>query len=66
MRRRIGWWLRCLADRIDREHSACVSHWSFTFERGVGVVFRDDGAGCPLWYPADQYERAHTEARNPV
>jgi hypothetical protein len=34
---------------------------SFTFEERTGIVFRDDGRGCRLWYYAD-YERAHDEA----
>lgn len=34
----------------------------FTFEDGLGVVFRDDGRGCPVWYMAQDYDRAHDEA----
>lgn len=34
----------------------------FTFEDGLGVVFRDDRRGCPVWYMAQDYDRAHDEA----
>ncbi|MEU8334828.1 hypothetical protein [Micromonospora tulbaghiae] len=55
--------LRFFADRIDREHAPHGTHWSFTFEDGDGIRFREDGRGCPIWYlgTAD-YQRAHTEA----
>jgi hypothetical protein len=58
--------LRRIADHIDRPGAPkCIGH-SFTFERGEGIRFRDDGQGCPLWYLGDdQYERAHTEADKP-
>lgn len=37
--------------------------WSFTFENHRGLVWRQDGRGCPVWYLGDaDYERAHTEA----
>jgi hypothetical protein len=42
--------LRRWADRISYETAPHGIHWSFTFEDGVGVRFRDDGRGCPLWY----------------
>jgi hypothetical protein len=55
--------LRRWADRISPETGPHSIHWSFTFEDGAGVRFRDDGRGCPLWYPGeDDYERAHSEA----
>lgn len=38
-----------------------TSH-TFTFELGEGARFREDGRGCPLWYFADDYARAHDEA----
>lgn len=57
---------RRLADRIDHRGAPKLSHISFTFEEGLGLVFRDDGCGCRLaWLGDDEYERAHTEAGRP-
>jgi hypothetical protein len=57
--RRLRWW----ADRIDNPGAPKAMSVRFTFEDRVGIVFRDDGRGCPLWHYGDQdYERAHTEA----
>jgi hypothetical protein len=42
-------------------------HWSFTFEPGEGIRFRDDGKGCDLWYLGElNYVRAHSEADTPA
>jgi hypothetical protein len=50
--KRLAWYLRCLADRIDPDGA-----------HREGIRFRDDGKGCPLWYLGrDSYERAHAEA----
>lgn len=66
VKRKLAWWLRCAADRIDRAHAPKATHWHFTFERGVGAVFNEDSRGCRLWYLGDEdYERAHAEAANP-
>ena len=55
--------LRLLADRLDGAGAPRHMGHSFTFEDGRGLVFRDDGRGCPLWYlGADDYARAHSEA----
>ncbi len=55
--------LRYLADRIDPAHAPRALHWSFTFERGEGIRFREDSRGCRLWYISTaDYDRAHTEA----
>ena len=55
--------MRTTADRIDHEGAPKIIHWSFTFETGEGIHFRDDGKGCPLAYLGDaDYERAHDEA----
>jgi hypothetical protein len=55
--------LRRLADRIDHAGAPKLMHWSFTFESGRGIVFRNDGKGCPLAYLGDaDHERAHSEA----
>ncbi|GAA4226017.1 hypothetical protein GCM10022254_09540 [Actinomadura meridiana] len=60
--------LRRIADRIDDKgapHS--MSNYTFTFERGEGIRFREDGRGCRLWYLGmDDYERAHAEADKPA
>lgn len=66
LRARIGWHLRRLADRIDHAGAPKLMHWSFTFETGRGIVFREDRKGCPLAYLGDaDYERAHDEADAP-
>jgi hypothetical protein len=63
MRKRAARWLRRLADRIDHAGAPKIMHWSFTFEEGEGIVFRDDGRGCPLAYLGDRdYKRAHDES----
>jgi hypothetical protein len=55
--------LRTWADRIDHRGAPKAIGYSFTFERGEGLRFRQDGQGCPLWYLGDaDYERAHGEA----
>lgn len=62
-RGRIADVLRKYADRIDPAGAPKAMHVRFTFEDRVGIVFRDDGRGCRLWYYGDaDYERAHTEA----
>lgn len=56
-------WLRRVADRLDHAGSPKAIGWSFTFEHRRGIVFRDDGRGCRLWYLGDaEHERAHAEA----
>ncbi|WP_280393068.1 hypothetical protein [Nocardia wallacei] len=63
MRSRLGHWLRKYADRIDYEHAPRHMGYSFTFETGEGIRFRDDGRGCGLWYLGDaEFEKAHAEA----
>lgn len=55
--------LRQIADRLDPEGAPRGMSYSFTFEDGEGIRFRDDGKGCPLWHLGqDDYQRAHTEA----
>ena len=64
--KRLATLLRTLADRIDHEGAPRHMSYSFTFESRRGIVFRDDGRGCPLWYLGDDdYEKAHAEADNP-
>lgn len=56
-------WLRHLADRLDYRGAPRSVGWSFTFEHRRGIVFRDDGKGCSLWYLGDaEFQRAHDEA----
>lgn len=60
-------WLRRIADRLDDDGAPKGMGYSFTYERGEGIRFRDDGRGCPLGYLGkDDLERAHDEADNPV
>lgn len=62
----IAEWLRRLADRIDYRGAPKYTHWSFTFEAGEGIRFREDRYGCPVVYLGDEaYERAHAEADRP-
>ncbi len=61
--KRAGALLRRLADRIDHAGAPKAMHWSFTYEEGQGIVFRQDGRGCPVAYLSDgDYARAHDEA----
>jgi hypothetical protein len=64
IRQRIARRLRFLADRIDRRGAPKAIGWSFTFERGEGIVFWESrDKGCPLWYLGDaDYEKAYTGA----
>lgn len=63
MRAKLALWLRTLADRIDHAGAPKGMYWTFTFEDGEGIRFREDGKGCPLWYLGDgDHERAFTEA----
>lgn len=63
MRALIGHWLRKWADRIDHHGAPKLTSYSFTFETGEGIRFRDDGRGCRIAYLGDdEYEKAHTEA----
>ena len=64
IRQRIAQRLRFLADRIDWYGAPKMTHLSFTFELGEGVVIHEDGRGCPLWYLGnDDYERSWNESR---
>ena len=64
--KRLAWYLRCLADRIDPDGAPRGMSYSFTFEDREGIRFRDDGKGCPMWYLGrDSYDRAHAEADRP-
>jgi hypothetical protein len=66
-RRRAGVRLRRLADQIDHHGAPKVTNWTFTFELGRGLVFRQDGRGCPVAYLGDdEFEKAHAEAVYPA
>lgn len=61
--KRLAHWMRRWADRMDPADAPRAIGWSFTFERGRGLVFNEQRRGCPLWYLGqDDYERAHAEA----
>jgi hypothetical protein len=63
IRARIGAWMRKWADRIDYAGAPKITHWTFTFERGKGLVFREDGRGCMVAYLGDaEYDKAHAES----
>lgn len=63
-RARLGWKLRCWADRVDEANCPKrLSTLSFTFEEGEGIRFREDRRGCPLAYMSEaDYARARDEA----
>lgn len=64
--RRLGSFLRRAADRVDLAGAPRATSWSFTFEDHLGVVFNQDGKGCPVWVSGDSdYQRAHDEHRFP-
>lgn len=66
-RERVGERLRRLADRIDHRGAPKVTNWTFTFELGRGLVFRQDGRGCRVAYLGDdEFEKAHAEAVFPA
>ena len=59
----IGKRLRFLADRIDYEGAPRLMSYTFTYETGEGIRFRQDKRGCRLAYLGNaEYEKAHTEA----
>ena len=64
MFRKIARKLRHIADRIDPMGAPRnMSPYSFTFEQGKGIMFREDGKGCPLWYLGEESrEKAWSEA----
>lgn len=67
LKRWLADWMRKMADRLDYEGAPKLTEWSFTFERGRGQVFREDGKGCRLAYLDDaEYKRAHAEADDPA
>lgn len=61
--RRIAQSMRLLADRLDPQSAPRLIGWSFTFEEGRGIVFRDDERGCRIAYLGnDEYERSWSES----
>jgi hypothetical protein len=63
-RKKVGRRLRFWADRIDDEGAPRrLTSYTFTFEDGEGIRFREDGRGCRLWYLGNaDYEKAHEES----
>lgn len=62
-RKAVGRRLRFWADRIDHEGAPRLMGYSFTFEEGEGIRFRDDRRGCRLAYLGmAEYEKAHEES----
>lgn len=65
MRKWLAMRLRFWADRIDWAGAPKRTVWSFTYERGKGVVFNSNSRGCPLWYYGNEdYDRAHSESES--
>jgi hypothetical protein len=49
---------------VDWAGAPKATPWSFTFEDHAGVVFNQDGKGCPVWVNGVfDYTRAHEEKR---
>ena len=69
-RAKVGWRLRIWADRIDPGHAFLRTGMTLTLERGRGWTLHgptvDSPPGCPVWYYAPDYDRAHDEAESPV
>lgn len=62
-RKRVAHRMRIWADRLDVHGAPKRTSWRFTYEDNVGIVFRDDGRGCKLWYYGDDdFDKAHTES----
>lgn len=58
-------YLRRIADRLDWEGAPKRTNLRFTFENKRGIVVRENGPGCPLWYYGESdYMRAHSEAES--
>lgn len=63
LRVKLAHWMRKWADRIDPDSAPRImAGYSFTFERGEGIRFREDGKGCRLAYLGRDWERAHDES----
>lgn len=60
----VGGLLRRWADRIDYKGAPRAIGWSFTFDRGKGIVFHDShDKGCSLWRLGDlDYDKAYSGA----
>jgi len=56
-----------VADRVDQDGALTETPWSFTLEDHIGIVFNQDGKGCPvLVRGARDYQRATDEHRIPA
>lgn len=59
----LAYHLRRIADRIDDAGAPKCTNLRFTFEDRRGIVVRENGPGCPLWYYGEaDYLLAHSEA----
>jgi hypothetical protein len=67
VRTRIGWWLRCWADRIDPHNAPRITGMTLTLETDKGWVLHPDGGkGMRIAYLGRaEYDKAHTEATSP-
>jgi len=65
--KRLGKFLRRLADQIDHDNAPRAVGWSFRFEEGKGIVWQDDPIGnqppkgCRVWYFPKDYPLAHND-----
>lgn len=52
-----------LAERLDPGYGfRWMSPYTFTYEIGEGIRWRDDGRGCPLWYVERHKNLAYWQA----
>lgn len=56
--------LRRIADRIDDAGAPRRTNLSFTFENKRGIVVRENGPGCPLWYYGEADYRCRLGGRD--
>lgn len=61
--------LAALVDQVDELTALDLAFlhagFGYTFESGKGLVLREDGRGCPIWYRAEDRDRAFTDADAP-
>jgi hypothetical protein len=63
--KRLAEWMRKWADRMDPDGAPRYIGFSYTFERYRGIVFREDGRGCRLWYLGEKdHDRAWADSGN--
>lgn len=63
MKKQLAAWFRKRADRLDPDGAPRRTGWSFTIEENWGIVFNEQGRGCPLYYHGTHdYGLAHAQA----